>query len=259
MTNYGPPGTGFLIGTRKRQAPGGAPAGRAPKRAKGRLRRRRGLNVRSGGFVGIENKFYDQSVNGSSVSVGNNWSGCEEDPGTTQCLSAPSQGDGESQRDGRKCKATSIYVGGAIRWPNHSGHAEACYVTIALVQDTQTNGAQLNAEDVYINPAATPQTNGTPLRNMQYMTRFKVLKKITLFTGDLSAHYNGSSANSEGYTVPFSIFKKLNMPITFTGTTEGVANVTDNSLHLIVAGGPSTATGAPAPEIYYNSRMRFIG
>lgn len=53
----------------------------------------------------------------------------------------------------------------------------------------------------------------------------------------------------------FNLSFSGDIPVTFTNTTADVANVADNSLHLI---GFCTSTNF-GPTLSYNSRMRFVG
>lgn len=132
----------------------------------------------------------------------------------------------------------------------------------ALVWDKQTNGATLNSEDVYTNQAADARTNGALQRNMSFSKRFKVLDTWlfnyppTMMATNDQATYTMAIAGNQ---VPFQLAHKFTKPlvVNFTtgSTTADVANVIDNSLHLIAY---ATNIGA-APQILYNSRMRFIG
>jgi len=231
---------------------------RAANIAAARNRRLRDSNVRLGGFLGIENKFYDTSFTGAIAST-TGWTAAEIDPASVLCISAPAQGDGESNRDGKKINITSAYVGGVVSLSaqtNASTADTSPVVFIALVLDMQTNGAQLNSEDVYINPLANAITASTPLRNLQYSKRFKVLKTKTLQFPPLPLSYDGTNMEQSGVDKSFKMnISKLNLPVTFTATTAGVANVVDNSLHLVaIASGTGTI-----PTIYYNARVRFVG
>lgn len=216
------------------------------------------VNARTGGFLGIEKKFYDTSVNGSISACGTDCSGGEADPSTVNCISAPAQGDGESNRDGKNIRIKSIYVAGKIEYATLTGATQVSsdvYGSIALVLDTQTNGAQLNSEDVFSNPAAALGGLTGPLRNLQYSRRFKVLR-IKNFTVKPMVAANNASATTVSAAYQDVMFKfsvpMCDIPVTFTGTTAGVSNVVDNSLHIILLGSQSYS-------LIYNSRIRFVG
>ncbi len=128
---------------------------------------------------------------------------------------------------------------------------------LALVLDKQANGATLRSEDVFLNPSGDTETNQTPFRNLQFITRFNVLKT---WRGKAPMRTTGNDAagtyDISGTHVSFSMYVDLkNMVVVTKGTTEAVANITDNALHLI---GWSTVTSG-TPVIQYQSRLRFTG
>jgi len=216
-------------------------------------------NVRTGGFVGMEKKFYDTSLSGTALVSPTDSAGAECDPATVLCLNAPAQGDGESNRDGRQIVMKSIGVAGLISIPNQANQTAtdvSGVITICLVLDTQTNGAQLNSEDVFTNPSAAAAISPFAFRNLQYVQRFRVLQRIELKMDQPTVVWDGTNVEQGGLQIPFKLYKNLNdLRVTFTGTTAGVANITDNSLHVIAyASNISTA-----PTINYNARLRFVG
>ncbi len=230
----------------------------APMRAAFPRTRRPSSNVRTGGFTGIEVKFLDSSVVGTSVLAPTDAAGAEVDPSTLLALNAIAQGDGESNRDGRRCVLKNVYVTGHIRCPkqaNQTAGDDSAQIFVALVWDKQTNGAQLNSEDVYTNPGANAQTAAVPLRNLQYSQRFQVLDTVALdFSGPTIA-YDGTNVEQSGLVKPFKLSKKINIPCQYTGTTGVVANIADNSLHIIAY----ASNVDLVPIIDYNARVRFVG
>ncbi len=241
--------------------------GRAAKRARtmgrrivvARPRARRVANARTGGYLGLEHKFFDTSLSGSVVTAPTDATGGEHDPGTVLCLSAMAQGDGEENRDGRKVTITHVEVKGFVAGPvvmasaDFPGHQE---FFIALVQDTQTNGAQLDSENVFKNESAAAGVAAYPFRNLQFEKRFKILATRTLRRPVVTGGTDGTNTNSlSGWAVPFHIRKKLKMPVIYNGTTAVIANTTDNSLHMIAYASGVSGT----PVISYNARVRFVG
>ncbi len=234
---------------------------KVPQRAFRFNGQRRTVNPRSGGFIGIELKFYDQKLIADSITGPTDASGGEVDPSATVLLNTVVQGDGESNRIGRKMTMKSIYVVGQVNigaLAAQSGANDGTVVFIALVLDTQTNGATINSEDVYINPGANIITAATPIRNLQFTKQFKVLatRKFSIQQPNMT---NDTGATGDviigGATRQFKIYKKLNHEVNFSGTTETVANIIDNSLHMIAY----TSSLTQVPKISYNSRLRFMG
>lgn len=228
---------------------------RAGKPARQAARRR--ANPRSGGFLGIESKFvdyeYDAAVNKAVV-------GGEADPATALSLSVMAQGDGESQRDGRKCIVTSVQVTGVVELDflndgNSTALGKAATVRVVLVQDTQTNGAQLNAEDV-IKDSSDTDLDPLGFRNLQYTKRFRVLAdKLVTLERQATFLEAAGAYDSPPVRKSFKMYKKLRMPVEHTGTTAAVSTVNDNSIHVLCFSGANDADAT----LRYQSRVRFQG
>ncbi len=216
---------------------------------------------RTGGFTGIERKFYDQKLIASALTAPTGATGGEHNPSATIALNTCTQGDGEQQRDGRKMTMKAIYVQGNVSISNQGAFSSADVATsvfIALVLDTQTNGALLNSEDVFVNPGANAATAALPMRNLQFTKRFKVLQmKKFVMANPALANDTGATGGmvSNGLLRNFKFYKSMNIPVTFSGTTETIANITDNSLHIVAF----CSNTALAPLLNYSSRMRFVG
>lgn len=229
----------------------GAVVGALPRAAyRGRLRRR---NIRTAGFLGIEKKFVDYAV--SSQAIVATASSAESDPGAgVNCLNAIGQGDGESQRDGRKAVIKSVFIRGMISKGIDSDQADAkngYLVRILVVHDKQTNAAQLNSEDVLDDGSTTKIM--APY-NMQYTQRFKVLMDRTYRLNPTNSQTDGANTGSVGWqAVPFKFYKALNMPCTFVANNATIADIADNSLHVIALANTTGLT------LNYESRVRFIG
>ncbi len=213
-------------------------------------------------WLGVESKFYDQKLIGSALTATTDATGGEHDPSATILLNTVVQGDGESNRDGRKITMTSIMVEGTItvdpQATQSTGKASA-NIFIALVLDKKTNGATINSEDVYKNVGAAAGTAANPFRNLLFAKRFRVLATRRFTIGDPNmTNDTGATGGviSNGLVKRFKIFKNLNgIQTIYSATTETVANITDNSLHLIAY----TTSTALSPQINYSSRLRFVG
>ena len=212
--------------------------------------------------MGIELKFYDQKLVASALTGPSDASGGEHDPSATVLLNTVVQGDGESNRDGREIRMRSIMIEGNISVAPTATQSTAkspCEIFIALVLDKQTNGATINSEDVFTNPGASATTASSPFRNLQQQKRFRVLatRKFAMANPNM-ANETGATGGTivMGMTQRFRIFKSLgNLSVTYTGTTETVANISDNSLHIIAY----CSSTSLVPKINYNSRLRFVG
>ena len=213
------------------RAKGRAVAAEATRRIRERRlaeKRQPRLNTRTGGFLGIEKKFVDYSVVGSTVAMNSGWASCEYDPATVNQLCGVAQGDGESQRDGKNYIIKDLMISGTFEWypeANQTAGEIQPQVFWAIVLDTQTNATQLNSEDVYNNPGADGSTNCHPLRDLQYSSRFKVLKKGFGLLPVPSISFDGTNIEANGTTYRFKAYlKNLNIKVETKGTT---ANVTE--------------------------------
>lgn len=263
---------------RKRNArfQGGASFGKAWRRAyttkKRRLfsqpyRRRRYLagnpNPRTAGFLGVEHKFLDMTYAPTNIA---NTLACatgEADPtsGSANCLSCPAVGDSEQQRDGRKIVIESIHIKGNIYRTAEAATAIAdpgrC--VLFLVLDTQTNGAAINSEDVFKSIGGTLDQSVDCHRNLLFGNRFRVLKKLVWTPSMNSVAYSGTVGtvwmNGQTRTFEFHVKFPKGLHINMTaGTTADVANVIDNSLHMI-----NFASIANKFNLEYGARIRFQG
>ncbi len=219
---------------------------------KRRRKRKPRSNARTGGFLGMERKFFDVELNADQFST--TWA--TEEPATTN-LSAVAQGDGESNRDGRKYVIQSIHIKGVLGaavQESQTTPPSDIFARLVLVVDTQTNGAQLTATDVMDGG----QTNDVlSFRNLQFTKRFKVIWDRTFVIKRPNTNEGAANlfASASVVTGSFKINHafKGGLSVTMSGTTADIANVTDNSIHMIAV------ADSTAGLISYQSRIRFVG
>jgi len=210
-------------------------------------------NYRTGGFLGRELKF---NGNERTVTLVSTVSGSECDPTATGHLCGIAQGTTERQRIGRTCLIKSIHIKGHVTWPSSTTvQAQMAYARFWLIQDTQTNGAQFNAEDVLLEPALS-SLGVDAFQNLQYSDRFKVLKVITVMRPTAAnTSWNGSAHVTALSEAPLVIYHKCNTKVEFSNTSSNVSDITNNSFHLIGI----SANISPLPSITYRCRVRFMG
>jgi len=232
-------------------------------------RRMRARNVVTAGLLGVEKKFYDTARALTTIS---NTAGCatgEFDPTLNSggasvpgCLNCPAQGDGAQNRDGKRIVMKYLVIHGNIELPDAdaAGNQESKKVFVAVVHDAQTNGVQLNSEDVFSNISGELSNTTNPMRNLTYGSRFRVLKSETFDLDRKTFAINGANFSAAGQSVQFEWYIPLNDMIvnfTSTSTTSDVAGIMDNSLHLIAFSQYNTS--ASACQISYQARLRFVG
>lgn len=220
--------------------------------------KRRYSNARTGGFLGIELKFYDTSLVASALTAPSDATGGEHDQDAVICATTITQGDGEQQRDGRKATVKSIFLSGSISTAvliNQTAMKVAPIVYVALVLDKQSNGATIVSENVFKNIGGNGILAASPLRNLQNSTRYRVLSRVKLDLKDPEASYDGTNIEIAGTEIPFQLSWRGNLNILYKGTTETIANTVDNSVHVIAY---CSNTGL-VPLLNYNCRTRFVG
>jgi len=223
-------------------------------------------NQRVGGFLGIELKFLDCAWNGVALVAPTDWTGAELQPssGCTNALSVPAQAVTEQARDGRRYTLKSCFVTGTIDFApsmDDDDAEQSIVVFLALVHDKQTNGAAIDSEKVYLNNSNSALVATSPLRNLQFSTRFNVLATATLECGMNSFNdATGAAGTASGTQIPecrmpFKLSWTGDQRVECTNTTADVASVADHSFHLIGVAQSTVYT----PKVYAQSRCRFVG
>lgn len=232
----------------------------APARRAARVGGNPRNNMRSAGWLGLELKFLDQAIVGVALTAPTDAAGAELDPtgSSVLCIGHPPQGDGPSDRDGRTYVVKSVNIDGVVTCASQIDQTAvdtAATIRLYLVLDTQTNGAQLNSEDVFTNPSAAAVGNGSGFRNLLHMKRFKVLDSVQFSLPQAVITWDGTNVETGGFSVPFQLSWRGSQKVIATSTTGVVATVDDYSFHVI---GYATNITA-APLVTYNARTRFMG
>lgn len=214
-------------------------------------------NRRTGGFAGLEVKFYDSQVDPTALTA--DWATSNIDPTDEQCLNALTQGTDEDQRIGRKATFKSVMIKGEIRLLNRDGVATLeggrNTVRIILVLDTQTNGAGMLGSAVMNGAPGNVQPENA-YRNLENSKRFKILADKTITLRYQGIGGDGTTIDIQGETKTFSIFKSLNLDTNYSASQDppDIADIVDNSLHLI-----AVADSGAQVFMNYMARTRFVG
>lgn len=215
-------------------------------------------NIRTGGFVGQELKFFDSARTALALTAPTDAAGGEVDPATVNCLFAPTQGTGAQNRDGRRVQMRSIQITGEVSCAAQTDQTVLDVppkILLALVLDKQTNATQLSSEDVFTNPSGAANLAASPLRDLERSTRFKVLKQWTIQLTAPQVGWDGTNLEQAGVTRSFSWYGRVNIPVEFLGNAGNIADIQDNSVHMV----GYCSTVALAPTVSYNCRIRFVG
>ncbi len=190
-----------------------------------------------------EKKFVDQSLDLSPV-VG----------GTVTLMSLIPQGDGESQRIGRKATITNVMWKGHIALSSTVANNPTNRVRVCLVWDRSTNGAAFDPIDVF-GIAGSSDINA--YRDLSHFGRFTILYDKTF--NFVSAPFAGNgTTNQIGSTFrQIQANVKCCVPIEFdaSATTGAIGTQQVNSLHLLTYEEAAT----PATALHLISRIRYVG
>lgn len=220
-------------------------------------------NLRTGGYTGVSKKYVDSWNTGTAIPNNTTCASGEIDASTG--VGALSQLCGviasasETGRTGDKVRYTSLHVTGTVSCAAQADQTSTdvgTKVYVAIVLDTQTNGVQLNSEDVFTNPSATATLCANPIRDMQYSKRFKVVKTKKFYFDNPSITWDGTNIEQSGFCQDLDMYVNLDVIQQYTDAngTGLVTGVLDNSFHLIAF----TNSTALTPTIQYNCRARFI-
>lgn len=206
-------------------------------------------------LAGTENKYLD-SYKGATT-LGTSVTGAEFDPNTVLCLNSVVQGDTEINRDGRQIVATGIDIRGELTTTtltSQTGVTGAVTVRVLLIQDKETNESQLSSEKVLQDPPGGEAVFA--FRNMKYKSRFNILSDRTYVLDATVADDNltPGSVSQAGQTKTFHISQKLGFKVNYDGELNTVADISDNSLHVI-----ALCSEADRAKIAYQSRFTFAG
>lgn len=224
------------------------------------------LNYRTGGILGREVKHHAQHALETVIGDTSACANGEIQPSSGKlCLNGVPQGSSHAQRLGNRMWMKDILIQGYVisRAASHAsvGHP-VVPMFVALVLDTQTNGATINSEDVYkvAETGVSTETFGCtlPYRNQHNVDRFRVLWRKTIAFPQPTIHYDNALSTTRQLAVfkKFVIRKKLNLQVLFKDSGDSVTSIADNSLHLIAFAGDGSGGDF---SITYQSRMRFIG
>lgn len=209
-----------------------------------------------------ENKYYDTTFPATAMAAtAASWASTEMDPATKLTLCCPVQGTGISDRVGRKIHVTKLKLRGTVGYSvagSLSSVSSMPEVRILIVQDLQTNGAQLNGEDVMASSATAAVANQIlTYQNLANFGRFKVLKdkQLDFKTGIAANNASATTISQELSSISFKCTLKFRKPVVvhFNSTNGGtVADIVDNSFHVLALGSNTSCTLA------YECRVVFV-
>lgn len=214
-------------------------------------------------FPSKELKYFDKYLENGSIAVPPVWASANMflNP-ASGLISTPARGDGPQDRHGRRILLKNLQLSGVVykaAEPVMFAPPVTMIAYIAVIADTQTRGAQATTGQVFTNDMDDIAALVPPFRNMEFNSRFQVLKHETLALG------RGTPFTIDDTVVPaefswagdiqnFNWYLPLDYIVTFNGdSTDNVTSVQDLSLHVVAA----STSGGNALKLWYKSRIRF--
>lgn len=211
-----------------------------------------------GAAVQGEMKYYDTYLTSTSIPVNDTWSASLRDPATVDTLFAPQVGAAFFNRIGKAAKIMKIKVSGNIHntFYTELDHAPFAYqVRVLLVQDMQTNAAQMTGEQLMQGSSglgALVAIHG--FQNTDNFGRFRVWKDKKFTIENTNYDNNGVSVAGRMRTFKFNLDFPDGLEVRFNQTGGGtVADIVDNSFHIIALASNNYLN----PSICYRCRVCF--
>jgi len=214
-------------------------------------------NHTTAGFLAFENKFFDAYLESSLIPANDTVTGgvMEMDP-----IAVPLQGDDPTNRTGNRIVVNTLDVELYVYVePGEGVLTFGTTIMLALVQDTQTNGALCTSQQIFAPylPSGIPYLyQMTPFAppNLLYDDRF-IIHKRSYVTLDPHIAWNGAAYGNCGVGKHVNWHLDLDVPVSFTdGYGGSLANVIDNSFHIVAFATSTTLS----PYLQWRSRIRFI-
>jgi len=236
--------------------------GRARAVGRSRLRRR---NAVTAGFLGVEVKYYDTYYAATTLAAPTTPGNTQRaNPATLGCVNAVSQGDGPTNRDGKKIRLRSLYIKGTVyrgATEDFSAPCEPVSAYVAVVLDRQANAAEIAPAQVYTNPQGAALGNSCLFRNLEYSDRYRILRDATFhFGAGPQSAYALDKISNGGLVKHFEWYIPLNFDTLFNTvnpTAATIADIVTNAIGVIATGTASASNNSLV--LAYNCRLRFVG
>lgn len=214
-----------------------------------------------------ELKYFDTYLNDDVVSTDAALLGGILSP--SAIASIPLQGHGAQNYSGKSIIVKSWNVRGSFSLGEVDSAAfppEGRLAFIALVLDTQTNGTQCTSDEIFTNPGSTLAAQCNPLIRLESSPRFVVLRRKTI---DLNVKcFTNTFVPLEppvyqiaGVQADFDFFVPLDLLVNFKGSSGGITDAADNSLHVVMFTTYYDSTFVlyePRVTCGFSSRIRFL-
>lgn len=182
----------------------------------------RGYARIAGYYGGLEKKFIDVATNDTTVAS----AGAILNSGTQVVIS---QGTSQSQRIGRKVCLKNINWRYNINLPSAAlmtSTSDMCRVI--LYWDKQANGATAAGADILTS------VNVYGYNNLSNMNRFIILYDKVHSINATAAVYNGAAIETGSRDQWYSVYKKVDIPIEYSGTDGTIDEIQSNNIGVLL-------------------------
>ncbi len=197
-----------------------------------------------------EPKTLDAEINSTAIPILPTMVDAELDPADDYFPICP-QGDTAFNREGQEVIVTGIEVQGLLTSNPTTLTTQTAQVLVLLVEDKQTNGAQLNSEDV-LATVTNSVNNCSGFRDVGHRRRFRVHWKKRFILTPQMAGLN-ASVSTQQVLVPFSIFVKPMVRMKWKSSGTGIADVNGSTFHMLAVATQSDCS------LSYRLRSHFKG
>jgi hypothetical protein len=220
-----------------------------------------------------EKHYIDQD---SAINISKVWTDCFASGGHF----FPSiQGDGIAERSGLDISCSWLSVKGFVEmvgrevpasgtdWPKYKNELRYDEIRVLLFIDKYHNGAAATPLDLVNVPSSTDRTT-LGFTNKDTQHRYKILKDETFrLEGEFpSIQYEGTTYFYNAVKKYFNWNIPLKFKARFNGSSGGLTNIVENSVHMIaICSGPSSTSGTDGQQaayannqIHWSSRAHFI-
>lgn len=202
-----------------------------------------------------ETKYFDADKSSSTLAtVSADWPlGARQDPSPFNCLCAPQLGNDINNRIGKKITVMKVTVRGQVFVDALTAAQQSIpqVFRIILLVNKNCNGAQPTPSEVISSANANNMIYG--YSNLSFFGKYRILKDKT-FTLTPQNSVGDTTTNETAPVVQrFKLTHKFAKPlvVTFNTNTGAVADIVQNSLHIIAG----YNTSSPAANISYKSRV----
>jgi len=234
-------------------------------KSKGKSYPARKGNMRSGGFIGRfsgadrpELKFVDAPTGGgnftTTIPMTVTSSLSRLDLATSAVLGcAFPPNSSPSGRIGARIFLKSLSIKGQVQLNPDTSLLNSVSLNMFIVQDTQTNGAQCTATDIWAVGTGPKQSDYASV-NIENSQRFRILKKWCIL---LTPAGNNGVAFQQPVNVCLDYYRKVGIPLHWTSNDANgaLANLTNNSIQFWCAAGGDI--GAATVVLDFATRVRY--